>query len=99
MRSLVIPHVDTAKYVTTHDAAKKENGFLVELFKSHDDTKTDVYLTCCRPGAFKGYHYHNIRAARYVCIKGIVKVILYVEGKRKEYILSARNRKRLYIPP
>ncbi len=88
---------ETAKKVTTYDLSKNENGFLIELFK--DGKKTPVYLSSAKPGAFKGYHLHRVRAARYVCIKGTMKIILYVHGKREEHILSAENLTRLYIPP
>lgn len=89
--------ISKAKKVPTYDVeTKKENGFLVELFK--DGKKTTAYLTCATPGAFKGYHLHKVRASRYVCIKGKMKIILYVNGKRQEHILSAENRKRLFIP-
>lgn len=88
---------ETAKKVITYDLNGKENGFLIELFKEGD--KTTVYLSCAKPGAFKGYHLHKVRAARYVCVKGKMKIILYIDGKREEHILSAENNKRLYIPP
>lgn len=88
---------ETAKKVTTYDLSKSENGFLVELFK--DNKKTAVYLSAAKPGAFKGYHLHRVRAARYVCLKGTMKIILYVNGKREEHVLSSENMKRLYIPP
>ena len=87
---------ETAKKVTTYDLSKKDNGFLIELFKN--ENKTDVYLSCAKPGAFKGYHLHRVRAARYVCLKGKMKIILYVNGVREEHILSADNLTRLYIP-
>ena len=87
---------EDAKKVTTFDLNKQENGFLIELFK--DQEKTAVYLSCAKPGAFKGYHLHRVRAARYVCLKGKMKIILYVNGKREEHILSAENLQRLYIP-
>src|SRR3990167_10963214 len=89
---------ETAKKATTYDLkTKEENGFLIELFK--DGNKTVAYLSCAKPGAFKGYHLHRVRGARYVCVKGEMKIILYVNGKREEHILSVENRKRLYIPP
>ncbi len=90
---------ETAKKVPTKDLSGKENGFLVEMFKSEDGTKTEVYLSCATPGAFKGYHLHRVRAARYVCLKGTMKIILYVNGKREEHILSADSSTRLFIPP
>jgi dTDP-4-dehydrorhamnose 3,5-epimerase-like enzyme len=87
---------EIAKKVTTYDLNKKENGFLIELFK--DGKKTTAYLSAAKPGAFKGYHLHRVRAARYVCLKGTMKIILYVNGIREEHILSADNLKRLFIP-
>jgi dTDP-4-dehydrorhamnose 3,5-epimerase-like enzyme len=92
------PKLEEAKKVTTYDETTREpNGYLIELFKG--GKKTDVYLTAITPGGFKGYHEHKIRAGRYYCIKGKVKVILYVGGKRQEYNLSAQKPQRLLIPP
>ena len=92
-----------AKKVNTYDVDKKENGFLVELFKDKETgLKTEVYLSAALPGAFKGYHLHRVRAARYVCLKGKMKIITYErEGDkwvRSENILDVENPKRLYIP-
>ncbi len=92
------------KKVTTFDHEKNENGFLIEMFKSAD--KTEVYLSAAKPGAFKGYHLHRVRAARYVCLRGKMKIILYVQqvtdGKttwvREEHLLEASEPKRLFIP-
>lgn len=88
---------EQAKKVITFSLDKKVNGFLIELFK--DGEKTIAYLSAAKPGAFKGYHLHRVRAARYICLKGTMKIILYVNKKREEHILSADNLKRLYIPP
>ncbi|MHB8375490.1 MAG: polysaccharide biosynthesis C-terminal domain-containing protein [Dehalococcoidia bacterium] len=85
-----------AKKVTTRDHTGAENGWLVELYK--DGAKTTAYLTAAAPGAFKGYHLHRVRAARYVCVRGRMKIVLYVDGKRREYVLDAANPERLFIP-
>ena len=86
-----------AKKVITYDHAGRENGWLIELYKDGD--KTTAYLTAAAPGAFKGYHLHRIRAARYVCVRGRMKIILYVDGKRQEHVLDAASPQRLFIPP
>jgi len=88
---------EPAKRVVTYDHEGSENGWLVELYK--DGAKTTAYLTAASPGAFKGYHLHRVRAARYVCIRGRMKIILYVDGKREEHILDAGEPRRLFIPP
>jgi len=89
--------VAPAKKVVTYDHAGNENGWLVELYKDGD--KTTAYLTAASPGAFKGYHLHRIRAARYVCVRGRMQIILYVNGKRQEHVLDAASPQRLFIPP
>lgn len=88
---------EIAKKVVTFDADKKENGFLIELY--NDNNKTIAYLTAAKPGAFKGYHLHRVRAARYVCIRGKMRIILYKNKQREEHILDADIPTRLFIPP
>ncbi|MEK6921738.1 MAG: WxcM-like domain-containing protein [Nanoarchaeota archaeon] len=88
--------LEPAKQVVTFAHDGKENGFLTELFK--DGKKTLFYLSAAKPGAFKGYHLHRVRTARYVCIKGTIKVILYKNKVKEEHILDAKKPQRLFIP-
>lgn len=88
--------VEDAKKVSTFDHDRKENGFLIELFKDGD--KTVAYMTTLAVGAFKGYHLHRIRAARYVCVKGKIKIILYKNKERQEILLDSASPTRLFIP-
>ncbi len=88
--------LEPAKKVITYDHQGKENGFIIEFFKDGD--KTVVYLSAIKPGAFKGYHLHRVRAGRFICIKGKVKIITYQNGRRQEYILDATSPQRLFIP-
>ena len=94
---------EPAKKVTTYDLKGSENGFLTELFK--DSKKTVLYLSCIKQGQFKGYHLHSVRAARYMCVKGKVKIILYKLPEKQaqalekeEHILDSQNPERLFIP-
>lgn len=95
----------SAKHVTTYDQGGKENGWLTELYK--DGEKTTAYLTAAKPGAFKGYHLHRVRAARYVCVRGRMRIILYAmrpssaggaAWTREEHVLDAAEPERLFIP-
>ena len=90
-------NIEPAKRVITYDHDGNENGWLVELYK--DGRLTLAYLTAATPGAFKGYHLHRVRAARYVCVRGRMKIILYQDGRRQEHLLDATNPQRLFIPP
>lgn len=92
-----------AKKVTTFSADKSENGFLIELFKDKEtEQKTEVYLTAALPGAFKGYHLHRVRAARYVALKGKMKITTYAHDGQKwvktETILDSTTPTRMFIP-
>jgi dTDP-4-dehydrorhamnose 3,5-epimerase-like enzyme len=93
-----LAQIQDAKKVTTYDHSGQENGFLIELYKDGD--KTTAYLTAAKPGAFKGYHLHRVRAARYVCVRGKMKIILYKPGTKEveEHILDSTKPQRLFIP-
>jgi len=88
--------IEPAKKVKTFDAAGKENGFLVELLKKNHQTV--AYLTSIKAHGFKGYHLHRVRAARYICLKGKIKIITYQRGRRREYVLDSKKPQRLFIP-
>jgi dTDP-4-dehydrorhamnose 3,5-epimerase-like enzyme len=95
--------IESAKKVQTKDASNQPNGWLMELYKDKETgQKTEGYLTAALPGAFKGYHLHRVRAARYVAVKGKMKIICYEQKMGKweptEFILSADNPQRLFIP-
>lgn len=90
--------LEDCKQVKTHAPSGEENGSLVEMQKDGD--KTTLYLTSIKPGAFKGYHLHRVRAANYFPIAGKMKITLHKPGttEREEYILDAQNPQRLHIP-
>ena len=90
--------LEDAKKVTTVAPDGQANGLLVELYK--DGEKTVAYLTSVKQNMFKGYHLHRVRAARYVPLKGKMKIILYKPGEaeKEEYILDAEKPQRLFIP-
>ena len=88
--------LETAKKITTYDMDKCPNGFLIELFKRGNCTT--VYLSCCAPKSFKGYHMHVLHEANYVCIKGKLKIIMYQGDRREEVILDSATPTRLNIP-
>ncbi len=95
--------VQPAKKVETKDSQGKVNGWLMELYKDKETgQKTEGYLTAALPGAFKGYHLHRVRAARYVAIKGKMKIITYCrengEWIKTENILEAGKPERMFIP-
>lgn len=96
-------YAEDTKKVPTIDSSGNQNGFLMELFKDKETgNKTEVYLSAALPGAFKGYHLHRVRAARYVCMKGKMKIITYEREEdkwvRNEHVLDSAIPQRLFIP-
>lgn len=94
---------EEVKKVKTFAADGAENGFLTELFKDKETgQKTEAYLTAALPGAFKGYHLHRVRAARYVAIKGKMKITTYehdgTKWEKTETILDSATPTRMFIP-
>jgi dTDP-4-dehydrorhamnose 3,5-epimerase-like enzyme len=90
--------LEDLKVVTTIDPhTKSPNGRLIECIKESD--KTLAYITIIAPHSMKGYHLHNERTARYVCLKGKVRIVLYSGSKKEEYTLDEYNHQRLIIPP
>lgn len=95
--------VTPAKKVQTYAHDQSVNGFLIELYKDKESgTKTEAYLTAAFPGAFKGYHLHRVRAARYVALKGKMRIITYERENdqwvKTEHILDGANPERMFIP-
>jgi dTDP-4-dehydrorhamnose 3,5-epimerase-like enzyme len=95
--------VEETKKVKTFDHQGAENGFLIELYKDKETgEKTECYLTAALPGAFKGYHLHRVRGARYVALKGVMKITTYEYDGQKwtptETVLDSKNPTRMFIP-
>lgn len=89
---------EEVKTVKTYNLEGEENGFLTELYL--DGNKTVAYLTSVKKGGFKGYHLHKVREARYVPLKGKLKITLFKPGtsEKEEHILDAQHPQRLFIP-
>lgn len=85
-----------AKKVSTKDQFGLYNGFLLELVKN--GSKTESYMTTVKGKGEKGWHYHKKRAANYVCLKGVVAVLLRKPGfeTQEEFILEFGDT--LHIP-
>ena len=59
-----------------------ERGRLMEMVRCDDkDLKNikfgQVYMTTAYPGVTKAWHYHKKQTDHFVCVKGMMKVVLY----------------------
>lgn len=85
-----------------------ERGYLMEMLRCDDEFYEkfgQAYLTVAYPGVVKGWHYHKIQTDHFVCLKGMLKVVLYdgredspTRGEVNEFFMGERNLILLVIP-
>jgi dTDP-4-dehydrorhamnose 3,5-epimerase len=76
-----------------------ERGFLMEMLRADDslfEAFGQVYITGCRRGVAKGWHYHREQTDHFICVSGAALVVLYdgrddspTHGEAQEFILAA----------
>ena len=85
-----------------------ERGRLMEMLRSDDEIFTkfgQAYMTTAYPGVVKGWHYHKIQVDHFICVKGMMKVVLYdaredspSHGEINEFFMGDHNAILLRIP-
>jgi len=85
-----------------------ERGRLMEMFRCDDEFFTkfgQVYLSTTYPGVVKGWHYHKLQADNIVCVKGMLKLVLFdgrensaTKGEVNEYFLGENNPLLVQVP-
>ena len=86
-----------------------ERGRLMEVLRNDDDLFVQFgqsYATTAYPGVVKAWHYHKKQYDNFVCIKGMMKVVVYdgrdespTQGEVNEFFLGEYNPILLRIPP
>ena len=59
---------------------RDDRGFLMEMLREDDplfERFGQVYITGCRRGVAKGWHYHKAQTDHFVCVGGTALVALY----------------------
>jgi dTDP-4-dehydrorhamnose 3,5-epimerase len=85
-----------------------ERGRLMEMLRSDDELFIgfgQVYMTTAYPGVVKAWHYHKKQVDHFVCVKGMMKVVLY-DGRPEssthreinEFFIGEHNPLLLQIP-
>ncbi len=85
-----------------------ERGRLMEILRSDDEIFEkfgQIYMTTVYPGVVKGWHYHKKQTDHFVCVSGMLKVVLYddredshTKGEVNEFFLGEHNPILLRIP-
>jgi dTDP-4-dehydrorhamnose 3,5-epimerase len=86
-----------------------ERGRLVEMLRADDALFKkfgQVYMTTAYPGVVKAWHYHKRQWDHFVCVRGMVKVVLYdgredspTRGEVNEFFMGEHRPILLQIPP
>jgi dTDP-4-dehydrorhamnose 3,5-epimerase len=85
-----------------------ERGRLMEMLRADDPFFArfgQVYLTTAYPGVVKAWHYHETQVDHFVCVYGMMKVVLFddregsaTRGVVNEFFLGEHNPMLLRIP-
>ena len=86
-----------------------ERGRLMEMLRRDDPIFRQfgqIYLTTAYPGVVKAWHYHKQQWDHFVCVTGMMKVVLYdarddspTHGEVNEFFLGDHHPILLQIPP
>ena len=89
--------------------AADERGRLMEMLRADDECFVkfgQVYLTAAYPGVVKAWHYHERQTDQMVCVRGMMKVVLYddregspTRGVVNEFFIGDHNPLLVRIPP
>ncbi len=85
-----------------------ERGRLMEMLRADEEMFTafgQVYLTTAYPGVVKAWHYHERQVDHFVCVHGMMKVVLYdgrdgsaTRGLVNEFFIGDHNPMLVRIP-
>lgn len=83
-------------------------GRLMEILRCDDTIFKkfgQVYLTTVYPGVVKGWHYHKKQVDNFVCVSGMIKLVLYDNRKKsptyksiEEFFIGVHNPMLVQIP-
>ncbi len=86
-----------------------ERGRLMECLRSDDELFLkfgQLYVTTTLPGIVKGWHLHHIQYDNIVCVKGMIKLVLYdgrddspTRGHIDEFFMGEHNPLLVRVPP
>jgi len=85
-----------------------ERGRLMEILRCDEEFFEkfgQVYLSTTYPGVVKGWHYHKVQADNIVCVKGMLKLVLFdnregssTNGEVNEFFIGEHNPMLVQVP-
>ncbi|HXG87104.1 MAG TPA: dTDP-4-dehydrorhamnose 3,5-epimerase family protein [Vicinamibacterales bacterium] len=102
------PRIDGVK-VKSLRVIPDERGWLMEILRA-DETDLftkfgQVYISATYPGVVKAWHYHRVQTDNFVCMTGMVKLVLIdtregspTKGAVNEFFLGHEQRQLVQVP-
>jgi dTDP-4-dehydrorhamnose 3,5-epimerase len=85
-----------------------DRGRLMEMLRADDELFErfgQVYLSTTYPGVVKAWHYHKLQKDNFVCVKGMVKLVLAdtregspTKGQIDEFVIGEHNPVLVQVP-
>lgn len=85
-----------------------DRGRLMEMLRADDECFEvfgQVYLSTTYPGVVKAWHYHKLQKDNFVCVKGMVKLVLAdtregspTRGEISEFVIGEHNPLLVQVP-
>lgn len=85
-----------------------DRGRLMEMLRADDECFEvfgQVYLSTTYPGVVKAWHYHKLQKDNFVCVKGMVKLVLAdtrdgspTKGEINEFVIGEYNPTLVQVP-
>ena len=86
-----------------------ERGWLMEILRNDDNEVFDrfgqVYISATYPGVVKAWHFHKRQVDNFVCVAGMVKLVLVdtrddspTKGVVNEFFVGAQNPLLVQVP-
>lgn len=86
-----------------------ERGRLMEILRYDDaifQKFGQAYVTFVYPGVVKAWHYHKIQTDHFVCLKGMIKLVMFdnrhgspTKGEVNQFFIGEHNNLLVSIPP
>lgn len=85
-----------------------ERGYLMEMLRADDpffQKFGQCYISATYPGVVKAWHYHTVQVDHFVCVAGMVKLVLFdgrddspTRGAINEFFLGDQHRALVVVP-
>ncbi len=85
-----------------------ERGWLMEGLRADDELFTkfgQMYVSATYPGVVKGWHFHDKQVDNFVCVAGMIKLVIYddragspTRGQFNEFFIGDKNPLLVQVP-